>query len=124
VAIFGAIQPGAAGGDCEYYRVLDIYVRFPSGIVKGPDVSIFCRRPLDEEGFVHEVPEAVIEITSPESKGKDLVSGPPLYLANGVKDVVVLHRSKDLVVHWTVAGSRSLSSPATIALMCGCVATV
>jgi len=124
ISIFGAIQPGGSSGECECYRALDIYIRFPSGVVKRPDVSIFCRRPEDEEGFVHAIPEAVIEITSPDSEAKDLVSGPPLYLANGVKDVVILHRTQNKVIHWTVTGSRTLPSPSTITLSCGCVVTV
>jgi Uma2 family endonuclease len=124
VAIYGAILPGASGKECECYRALDIYIRFPSGIVKRPDISIFCRRPTDDEGFVHSIPEAVIEITSPESESKDLISGPPLYLKNGVKDVVVVHRSEGLVVHSTVSSSNTHASPVTITLACGCVVTL
>lgn len=124
IAIYGAIEPGSGGEDCDCYRALDVYVRFPSGVVKRPDVSIFCRRPAEDEGFVHVVPEAVVEITSPDSESKDLVAGPPLYLANGVKDVIVLHRSRGEVHHWTIAGSRRLVSPVTIHLACGCQVTV
>lgn len=124
VAIYGAVRPASDGGACECYRALDVPIRFPSGVVKRPDLSIFCRRPSEDEGFVHAVPEAVVEITSPEYEGKDLASGPPLYLANGVKDVVVLHRALGEVHHWTVAASRKLLSPATIKLTCGCEVTV
>jgi len=119
LAAFWAIQ---LDGEC--FRALDPSVRFASGTVKRPDVAIFCKRPAEEEGFVHAVPEAVIEITSLESEGKDLVTGPPTYLANGVKDVVVFHRSKGAVVHWTASGSRTSPSPAKIKLSCGCVVTV
>ena len=124
VAIYGAIRPGGQRSDCECYRALDVYVRFPSGVVKRPDVSIFCRRPEDEEGFVHAVPEAVIEITSPDSEAKDLVSGPPLYLANGVKDVVVLDRARGEVKHWSTTNVRTMVPPTTISLSCGCLVTV
>ncbi len=124
VSIYSAVQPSGDASGCDCYRALDVAVRFPSGIVKRPDISIFCRRPLQEEGFVDAVPEAVVEITSPDYEAKDLVSGPPLYLANGVKDVVVLHRSRGEVHHWTLTGSRKLPSPATISLTCGCRVTV
>ena len=92
--------------------------------MKRPDVSIFFKRPVDEEGFVHDIPEAVIEITSPDSEAKDLVSGPPLYLSNGVKDVVVLQRSTGLVIHWSASGQRTTASPVSIGLACRCVVTV
>ena len=104
----------------ESVCVAGVYVRFPSGVVKRPDIAIFCRRPEQEEGFVRMAPEAVVEITSPEYEEKDLVSGPPLYLANGVKDVVVLQRSTGLVHHWTATGSCAVPSPVTIELVCGC----
>ena len=124
VQIFGAIQPSAQAGGCECYRALDVYIRFPSGVVKRPDISIFCKRPIDEEGFVHAIPEAVVEITSPESEAKDLVSGPPLYLGNGVKDVLIVHRSVGEVIHWNASGKMSYSSPVQLTLSCGCSVTV
>ena len=124
LAIYGAIRPAPDGGHCEGYRAFDVPIRFASGVVKRPDVSIFCRRPSQDEGFVRAVPEAVVEITSPEYEAKDLVSGPPLYLANGVRDVVVLHRAKGEVDHWTAAGRQRVHSPATLTLQCGCQAVV
>lgn len=124
IEIYGAIRNAPDGGGCECYRALDVPVRFPSGVVKRPDLSIFCRRPPQDEGFVLDVPEAVVEITSPDYEAKDLVSGPPLYLANGVKDVIVLHRATGTVYHTTVSDSRQLLSPATVALRCGCTVTV
>ena len=122
--IYGGIRPVEEEGRCAGYRALDVAIRFPSGIVKRPDLSIFCQRPSQEEGFVLAVPEAVVEITGPDCEAKDLVSGPPLYLANGVKDVVVLHRATETVHHFTVAGERRLLSPTTLTLMCGCRVTL
>ena len=122
--IFGAINPATKEGKCECIRAMDVYIRFPSGVVKRPDISIFCRRPEQEEGFVKMVPEAVIEITSPDYEAKDLIAGPPLYLANGVKDVVVLHRAKNEVRHTDAVGTQTHASPITLTLACGCQVTV
>ncbi len=124
VTIYSGIQPDPRATGCECVRALDVYVRFPSGLVKRPDLSIFCRRPEQEEGFVRMVPEAVVEITSPGYEAKDLVSGPPLYLANGVKDVVVLDRGRGEVHHTDMAGTRVHTSPVTLALACGCSVTL
>jgi hypothetical protein len=124
VSIFGSIHPSAGSSGFECYRALGVYVVLPSRVVKRPDISIFCRRPHEEESFIHVVPEAVVEITGPDSEGKDLVLGPPLYLANGVKDVVVLDRKRSETHHRTLAGDRVLPSPATLSLQCGCVVTV
>ncbi|RYG26245.1 Uma2 family endonuclease, partial [bacterium] len=92
--------------------------------VKRPEVSIFCARPPEDEGFVHAVPEAVVEITSPGYEDKDLVHGPPLYLRNGVKDVLVLDR-RDGMVHWFAPeGKTTHPTPTDFELSCGCRVTV
>lgn len=105
-------------GECV--RVPGVAIQFEGGAMKGPDVSIFGGRPEHDEGFVRMVPEAVVEITRPGYEEKDLVSGPPLHLANGVRDVMVFERATGMVHHWTAAGSRVAMSPVTIELLCGC----
>lgn len=109
---------------CECYRAIDVAVRFPDGTVKRPDVAIFCRRPAEEEGFIHSVPEAVVEITSPGYEDKDLESGRLIYLANGVKDVLVLDRRDLQVHHWHPNGYAVSGSPKLFQLSCGCTVTV
>jgi len=32
-------------GEDSYVQARDVYIRFPGGIVKRPDTSIFCERP-------------------------------------------------------------------------------
>ena len=117
-----ALSPGEQGCDCV--RAHDVYIRFPNGLVKRPDLSIFCRRPEQEEGFIYAIPEAVIEITSPHYETKDLVTGPPIYLQNGVKDVIVLDRAAETVHHWTPGGVTHHGSPVVITLTCGCLVTI
>ncbi|HSI73157.1 MAG TPA: Uma2 family endonuclease [Fimbriimonas sp.] len=124
-AIFGSVQPVEShAGGCECYRALDLAIRLPDGTVKRPDVSIFCRRPLEEEGFVHAVPEAVIEITSPGYEQKDLQIGPPIYLRNGIREVLVLDRRSSTVHHWRSSQATTYASPVLITLLCGCKVTV
>ena len=86
--ILESVEPSST----DTCKAFDLAIRLSSGVAKRPDIAIFSRRPLEEEGFVRMIPEAVIEITSPGYGGKDLISGPPLNLANGVKDVLVLDR--------------------------------
>ena len=111
-------------GDCECYQGADIDVVLADGTVKRPDVSVWCKRPKELEGFVHEVPEAVIEIVSPGYEAKDLLHGPPIYLRNGVKDVIVFDRAKGEVHHWGPEGHRIVPSPTVFDLACGCRVTV
>lgn len=118
--VYGSVRPRQIASGCGCYPGFDVYVWLPNGTVKRPDISIFCRRPEEEEGFIHMVPEAVIEITSPDSEAKDLVAGPPLYLENGVKDVVVHQRSQNKVHHFTSEGCRIQNSGQSITLACGC----
>ena len=65
-------QPDGCG--CIHYA--DIYVRFPDGSLKRPDISIFCREPDEEEEAVTLIPEAVIEVISKGFEAKDLEIGP------------------------------------------------
>ncbi|MEZ0325136.1 MAG: Uma2 family endonuclease [Fimbriimonas sp.] len=123
-AVYLSVGSNPQDKDCECYRALDVAVRFPDGTVKRPDVAIYCHRPKQEEGFVYEVPEAVIEITSPGYEEKDLVTGPPIYLANGSKDVLVLDRRSAEVHQWDRSGHRVMQSPTVVPLACGCKVTV
>jgi Uma2 family endonuclease len=123
-AILQSIEPSNAVVKCECSKVFDLAIRFPSGVAKRPDIAIFCCLPLEEEGFVRMVPEAVIEITSPGYEDKDLISGPPLYLANGVKDVFVLDRRTGEVHRWNQSGHTVNLSPTTFTLLTGCRLTV
>lgn len=111
-------------GECVCKRIMDILIRLPDGRVKGPDVSVFCTIPTEREGYVHQVPEAVVEITSPRYVKKDLVDGPLIYLANGVKDVLVLDRRTSEVHHWTIGRHEIYQSPRQFVLACGCEITV
>ena len=69
-------------------------------------------------------PEAVIEVISRGYEKKDLLMGVDFYLANGVKDVVVLDPRSGLVIHSRRDGSRDGQSPWRIHLECGCEVTV
>lgn len=115
--------PGLEGGcDCVYYS--DILVKFPDGSFKRPDISLFCREPDEEDEAVTLVPEAVVEIISKGHEAKDLELGPPFYLSQGVKDVVVLDPATGLVTHFRKDGETQYVSPAPITLECGCTCTV
>lgn len=120
-----SLQRGdAQGTNCDCYHGADVDLVLPDGTVKRPDVSVWCKRPSELEGFVHEVPEAVVEVVSPGYEAKDLVHGPPIYLRNGVKDVIVLDRAKGEVHHWTPEERRTVTSPFTFDLVYGCKITV
>ncbi len=115
------------GNRCDCVNAADIYVQFPDGSLKRPDISIFCREPAEEEQeeAIKQVPEAVIEVISKKYEAKDLEISPPVYLANGVRDVVVLNPYTMEVFHFRNDRERiELTSPVEIALECGCRCTV
>lgn len=105
---------------CDCIDVADVYVLFPDGSLKRPDVSIFCREPEEEEEAIRQVPEAVIEVISKKYEAKDLEISPPIYLANGVKDVVVFNPYTMEVLHFRQEGTQILTSPVSIEFECGC----
>lgn len=113
------------GSDCGCHAYRDLYVRFPNDSLRRPDVAIFCREPDEEDEAVTLVPEAVIEVVSRGSERKDLELSPPFYLAQGVKDVVVLDPYTGIV--WHHRSDRTVErhqSPVDLSLRCGCLVTV
>ena len=63
--------------------VSDVYVSFPDGSLKRPDIAIFCREPDEEDEAIKLVPEAVIEIVGKGYEAKDLELAPQFYLSPG-----------------------------------------
>ena len=112
------------GKICECIDIADIYVQFEDGSLKRPDISIFCELPKELEEATTAVPEAVIEVISKKYEAKDLEISPPIYLANGVKDVVVLNPYTMEVFHFRKDEKREMTSPVEIELECGCRCTV
>lgn len=111
---------------CDCVDAADVYVQFPDGSLKRPDISIFCREPSEEEQeeVIKQVPEVVIEVISKKYEAKDLEISPPIYLANGVKDIVVFNPYTMEVLHFRKDETRNLTSPVEIEFECGCVCTV
>lgn len=109
---------------CGCIHVADIYVSFPDGSLKRPDIAVFCREPEEEEEAVTLVPEAVIEVISKGYEAKDLDIGPQFYLAQGVKDVVVFNPYTLVVLHIRKDGAARHVSPVALELACGCRCTV
>ena len=110
--------------NCDCFHVADIYVQFPDGSLKRPDISIYCKTPIETDEAVKDVPDAVIEIISKGYEKKDLEIGVPFYLANGVKDVVVYNPYTEEVLYFRDGEMREMTSPVEIELECGCRCTV
>jgi Uma2 family endonuclease len=113
----------APGAVCGCVHASDVYVQFPDGSLKRPDIAIFCREPDEQEDAITLVPEAVVEIVSRGYEAKDLEIAPPFYLAQGVKDVVIFDPTSLLVLHARRTGTHRFTSPHSIVLECGCSLT-
>jgi Uma2 family endonuclease len=102
-----------------------VYIQFPNGL-KRPDISILCREPSEEEqdSALTIIPEAVIEVVSKGYEAKDLEIGPPFYLSQGVKDVIVFDPLTLLVLHVRKDRTTRQVSPVIIDLECGCKVSV
>ena len=66
------------------------------------------------------IPEAVIEVVSKGYEAKDLEIGPPFYLSQGVKDVIVFDPLTLFVLHVRKNCTMRQVSPVVIELECGC----
>ena len=107
---------------CIHYT--DIYIRFPDGSFKRPDISIFCQEPNEQDTAVTLVPEAVIEIISEGYEAKDLEINPNFYLSQGVKDVIVHDPQTGFTFHARRDKRKRYTSTQTFRLECGCEVTV
>ena len=109
---------------CACLHIADVYVSFPDGSLKRPDISVFGEEPAEEEEAIKQIPAAIIEVISKNYEIKDLELAPPVYLANGVKDVIVFNPYTKEVRHITPDAVQDLTSPARITLACGCACIV
>ena len=109
---------------CDCFHVADVYVQFPDGSLKRPDISIFCKTPTETDNALREIPDAVIEIISKGYEKKDLEIGVPFYLTNGVKDVAVFNPYTNEVLYFRSGEKRETTSPVEIEFECGCSCTV
>jgi len=113
-------SPDVGQEACQCIHTADVYVSFPDGSLKRPDISIFCREPDEEEEAIKLVPEAVIEVISKGYEAKDLEIGPQFYLSQGVKDVVVFNPYTLVVLHVRRDRVQRHVSPVELTLACGC----
>src|SRR5690242_3478528 len=51
-------------GRCQCIHISDVYVAFPDGSLRRPDIAIFCKEPPEEDEAISLLPEAVIEVVS------------------------------------------------------------
>ncbi len=105
---------------CDWVHFSNVYVSFPDGSLKRPDIAIFCQEPPEDDEAIKLIPEAVIEIVSKGYEAKDLEIGPHFYLSQGVKDVIVFDPYTLLVLHVRRDYTTRQVSPVDIALECGC----
>src|SRR3712207_9174677 len=58
--IRATIRPAEAAeteGACACVHASDVYVSFPDGSLKRPDISVFCREPDEEDEAIKLIPE-------------------------------------------------------------------
>jgi Uma2 family endonuclease len=110
------------GSECACEHIADAYIRLPDSSLVRPDIAIFCTPiPRQREAYAA-VPAAVIEIVSPNYEAKDYEELPPVYLANGVRDVVVVDPEQSVYTHYRPGRSRSIQPlPHHLLLECGCL---
>jgi Uma2 family endonuclease len=118
--IRATIRRGPEAGNCACIHAADVYIAFPDGSLKRPDISIFCREPDEDDEAVRLIPAAVVEVVSKGFEAKDFEIGPRFYLSQGVLDVVVFDPSTLVVLHVTRDSAKRHLSPVELDLLCGC----
>jgi Uma2 family endonuclease len=114
------------GSTCARLHVADVLFHFPDGSLKRSDIAVMgqaaqVKNPAEAPPIV---PDAVIEIASPEDKYRDDELGPPSYLSANVRDVIVFDPRSKHVLHHRKDGTQRLESAAQIKLECDCACVV
>jgi Uma2 family endonuclease len=122
--IRATIEPAAPGTGCACVHASDVYISFPDGSLKRPDIALFCREPDEQDEAVTLIPQAVIEVVNKGYEAKDLELAPHFYLSQGVADVVVFDPSTLLVLHARRDAVTRQVSPVSLQFQCGCRCTV
>ena len=117
-----AIHQEGDGCGCIHYA--DIYVLFPDGSTKRPDISIFCEEPAEEDTMCEMIPEAVIEILSKGYEKKDTEISLPFYLNQNIRDIVIFDPITNRVHHYHDGKTDEYNSPIQLTFACGCRATL
>src|SRR5690349_2420914 len=118
------VPADGAPSPCGCHHVSDVYLRLPDTSLVRPDISIFCTPPPRQRQALRLVPVAVIEVVSPQYEAKDTEDLPPVYLANGVQDVVVVDPDQERVLIFSTDGQATHAPPITLDLRCGCRVTI
>lgn len=117
----------AAAGEedgCGCIHYADIYILFPDGSAKRPDISIFYAEPAEQDTMCETVPEAVIEVLSKGYEKKDTEISLPFYLSQGIRDVVILDPATNHISHYHDGRVDEYASPVQLTFACGCRATL
>lgn len=117
-----------SGTDCGCHHLADTYLWLGEESLVRPDIAIWCRRPPRQRAALRVIPQAVVEIISPDYAEKDLEKLPPKYLAAGVLDVLVYDPTTGAITWWDQEGGveepQHLTAPQTIRLRCDCQVTI
>jgi Uma2 family endonuclease len=67
----------------------DVFVTFPGGQYAAPDIAWWsaARRPALRDGAFDVIPDLVVEVLSPKTRGNDLGVKRELYLSSGVREL-------------------------------------
>jgi len=112
------------GNGCGCIHYADIYILFPEGSIKRPDISIFCTEPAEQDTMCETIPQAVIEILSKGYEKKDTEISLPFYLSQGIADIVIFDPATNRVSHYRNDRTDEHQSPVTLTFACGCRAIV
>src|SRR5437879_12136175 len=53
---------GSAERECRCFQLPDVYIKFPDGSLKRPDIAVFREEPLDQDEELEKIPEVVLEV--------------------------------------------------------------
>ena len=111
-------------GSCKCVSVPGLTLLFPDGSIKRPDISIYCREPVERDSACTLKPEVVIEIISRGYERKDTEISLNFYLDNRIDDIVIFNPVKESVNHYQDGKVHEYTSPVELTFLCGCKATL
>ena len=76
-----------------------------------PDIIVICDEDrINEENKYEGIPSLVVEVVSPATKGKDMITKPNLYMKSGILEYWIVNPENKTITQYTFTGNRKLKN--------------
>lgn len=76
-----------------------------------PDIIVICDEDrINDENKYEGIPSLIVEVVSPATKGKDMITKPNLYMKSGILEYWIVNPENKTITQYTFTGNRKLKN--------------